>query len=194
MAFLHEYRNKLIELANGYFGSAYVAARSIDPEVYHWLTLNVNKAQRLVGPFGIGTYIAAFQSYRIDNCRFLVNLIPNFQTGTIAQQEMSILDTSLTTALGAYQEVAEENRKSLRNPFKWFQYGIRSILSFPVRLLGWLGIISERSAERITSNAIFKVFTGIIGLISFASSVTGLIGGWQPFIDVLHNWFPKYFK
>ena len=177
-------------MANDYFSPGYAAARSVNQNMYHWLTLNVAKAQRLAGRRGIGIFVAPFNAYRVNNSELLVCLLPFFANDNISPSGVTTMDSILTMSIGHYEEVEREYISALRNPIKWFQYGVRFIISLPIQLLNWFGIINEQTVERFTANAVFKIGAGIVALISFVSSVVGLIGGWQPFIDVISKIFP----
>jgi len=188
--FLTEYRNNYIDLINSYFhSSGYRAARQFDQRLYSWLVSKSSKAQQEVGMFGVGEFIAPFQIYKIRNYQFIVNTIPKIRDGHIRDEEINLVDDILTRCLGAYEEINNELQLELKNPVKWFQYGIKSVLSLPIRILNWFGIINIRTVDKITANGLFKAISGLIGLISFFSAIVTIVTGWEHFKVIIHKVF-----
>ena len=146
--FIHEFRNKFIDLGNlGSVGSKYYDHSRVDYNLHHWLTLNAVKAQREIGGFGIGVFMAPFQLYKINHYEFITQTVGKFTEGLLHTQEIAIVDNILTRWLGAQNDAIEEIEKDIKNPLKWFQYGVRLILSLPIRILNWFGIISESNLD-----------------------------------------------
>jgi hypothetical protein len=194
LEFLSEYRNKFIQLSNFYFSSHYAAARTYEPELYTWLTLNSNKAQRDIGSFGVGAFIAPFQSYKITNYQFIINSLPKFRDGHIHQNEVTTVDQALLRCIGYLREIEEGLRRDIRNPVKWFQFGVKYILSLPARFLNWFGIINDNAVDKIIANGFFKLGSGIISLIAFASSIVSLFSGWEIFSKIIAEFFKSTIK
>jgi hypothetical protein len=188
--FIWEYRDKFIQVANSdTSGARTFSAYNIDYNLYHWLTLNSVKAQRYMGNFGIGEFVAPFQLYKIRNYEFIVGTVSKFTEGLLTTQEISMVDNILTRRIGHHKEIEKQLIKEIANPIKWFQYGVRLITSIPVYLLNWFGIISENSLDAITSNTLFKFISGIIALISFLSALITIFTGWSSFIAIIISHF-----
>lgn len=190
IVFLTEYRNNYIDLINSYLhSSGYRAARQLDPKLYSWLVSKSTKAQQEVGMFGVGEFIAPFQIYKIRNYQFIVNTIPKIRDGHIRDEEINMVDDILTRCLGAYDEINNELLSELKNPIKWFQYGVKWVLSLPVRILNWFGIVNTNTVDKITANGVFKLVSGLIGIISFFSAIVTIVTGWEPFRLIIHKIF-----
>ena len=58
-------------------------------------------------------------------------------------------------------------------------------MGFPVRLLNWLGIISDTSIDKIISSKFFQVLAGIGGLVGFRASLVTILQGWPAIRDLL---------
>lgn len=190
MLFLDEYRDNYIKLINSYLNSSgYRVARQFDPELYSWLVSKSAKAQREVGMFGVGEFIAPFQIYKIRNYQFIVNTIPKIRDGHLRDEEINLVDDILTRCLGAFDEIKIELQSELKNPLKWFQYGVKWCLSLPIRILYWFGIISNSTVDKITANSFFKIVSGLVGFISFFSAIITIVTGWDAFKIILHKLF-----
>jgi hypothetical protein len=146
--------------------------------------LNAPKAQREVGIFGIGEYIAPFQIYKIRNYQSIVNTLPKFRERFFNDAEITSVDDILLRCIGYYQEIDDRVIKEGKNPFKWFQYGVRFLVGLPFMLLKWFGIISDQTLDQITSNRFFRVLSGLVGLIGFFGSIVTIITGWEAFKNI----------
>lgn len=188
--FLSEYRDNFIRVANSIsFTAGFGTHGHIDHDLYHWLTMNASKAQREVGVFGVGEFVAPFQIYKIRNYQFIVNTLPKLRQGLIHHQEITAVDDILVRCIGYYAEIEQRLQRNYKNPVKWFQYGVRFVISVPIRLLEWFGIINDATFDSITANAAFKVLSGIIALISFFSSIVTIFTGWEPFKAIVRSWW-----
>ncbi|MEZ4721110.1 MAG: hypothetical protein R2813_04450 [Flavobacteriales bacterium] len=190
--FLAEYRENYVKLANSVSRSdfsMFARPSNIDPQLYHWLTLNAARAQREVGIFGVGEFVAPFQIYKVRNYQFIVNTLPKFRDDRIMPQEITMVDDILVRCIGYFEEAETSLKKTIANPLKWFQYGIRFLVSFPARILSWFGIISEGMFDSITANGLFKFVSGVVALIGFVSAIVGLITGWDNFIEIVKGWW-----
>jgi hypothetical protein len=188
--FLDEYRDTYVKLINSYLNSSgYHVARQLNPDLYSWLVSKSVKAQRELGMYGVGEFIAPFQIYKIRNYQFIVNTIPKIRDGHVREEEMNLVENILTRCLGAYIDIRSELLSELKNPLKWFQYGVKWCLSLPIRVLNWFGIINNSTVDKITVNGFFKMISGLIGFISFVSAIITIVTGWDAFKIILHKLF-----
>lgn len=179
--FAREYRNKFIEFANKYFEThePWIRSGDIDSELYVWLTMNVSKIQSYVGSFGIMSYRPAFQNYIINEYKIIVNTIPKFREGQIESTDAGSVDDCLLRYIGHLEEYQKNTNQNLRNPIIWFREGFREILSIPIFILGWFGIISNRTLNSIKSSLIYKVISGLIALVTLVSGIVTIIVGYD---------------
>jgi uncharacterized protein YbgA (DUF1722 family) len=185
-SFLLDYRHKFISMANSFLESGH--KKTLDYDLYTWLTLNVAKAQRMLGPFGVGGYISPFQMFKANNYEYLGNTLPKFRESYLPHSDITNVDDILMRTIGFYQEVESNLKRELINPFKWLRYGVVSIIGLPINILKWLNIIPLGWYYLITASRVFKTVSGLISLIGFASAVVGLITGWDQFVSILHSW------
>jgi len=187
--FAFNYRNKFIECSNKYFKNhdRWSQSGELDNELYVWLTKNVNKVQRDLGSFGIMDYMAPFQRYHVENYQIIVNTIPKFRNGQIQEFDVTSVDDCLLRYIGYQEERIEENRKNLKNPFVWFRIGFQEIISIPLYIFNWFGIFSKRTVNSIMDSVIYKIFTGIIALVTLTSSIVSIIQGKEKTIELINK-------
>lgn len=179
--FTNDYRNKFIQFSNQYFETYDRFNRSGDVhgELYVWLTMNVNKIQNMVGTFGVMSYKPAFQNYMIHNYNIIINTIPKFREGPIESFDVSSVDDCLLRYLGHLEELLKDTQKNLRNPIIWFREGFKEIISIPIFLLNWFGIISNKRLSTIKESVFYKIITGLVALVTLVSGVVTIIIGYD---------------
>jgi hypothetical protein len=193
IAFANEYRNKFNLLTNKYFETYDSWSRSgnFDGELYVWLTMNVNQMQEYLGNQGVMEYIAPFQTYKISNYQIVINTIPKFRDGSIKDFDINSVDDCLLRYIGYLKGIINENMKNLKNPIIWFREGFREVLSIPIFILNWFGIISSRTVSSIKDSLIFKAIAGLISLITLISSIVTIIVGKDQTIEFIHRLLEK---
>lgn len=191
--FAGEYRNKFIEFANKYFERYNRLSQSgnFDGEQYVWLTMNVNKIQNQIGTFGIMSYKPAFQNYMLNNYPIIINTIPKFREGKIESFDVGSVDDCLLRYIGYLEEYQKDTLRNLKNPIIWFREGFREILSIPILMLSWFGIISNRTLNSIKYSLIYKVISGLIALVTLISGVVTIVVGYDQTIEIIVNLLKK---
>jgi hypothetical protein len=85
----------------------------------------------------------------------------------------------------------ESIKKKLKNPIAWFKEGFQEIISLPIYLLNWFGILSDTTVSKVTTNVIFKILAGIAGLVTFISGIVTIIQGKDQTISFIRQLFHK---
>lgn len=188
-----EYRNKLIEFSNKYFETydRWSRADHFDRQLYVWLTMNVNKIQGNLGTFGIMDYIAPFQTYKISNYQIVINTIPKFRDETVRDFEVNSVDDCLLRYIGYLEEYSQDTQKNLKNPIVWFREGFREVLSIPIFMLNWFGIISSRAVNSIQDSLIYKVLSGLIALVTLVSGLVTIVVGYDQTLEFISRLLSK---
>ncbi|MBU6186613.1 MAG: hypothetical protein KGQ16_09410 [Cyanobacteria bacterium REEB444] len=187
--FAGEYRNKFVEFANKYFQTydRYSRSGDFDGELYVWLTMNVSKIQNYVGSFGVMSYKLAFQNYMINNYQIIINTIPKFREGQVENFDVGAVDDCLLRYIGYLEEDSKDTLKNLRNPIVWFREGFREILSVPIFILSWFGIISNRTVNSIKDSLIHKVIAGLIALVTLVSGLVTIVVGYDQTLEFVNR-------
>ena len=177
----------------------YVQSRGNDSQAYAWLIRNSNKMQMHLGANGIyAAYRPPHANFQYANYPIILNMLPDLRNALedtilcdsdlVRQYSMALQDT-LGRHVGSLEDADELNAKALRNPVIWMREGARVITAFPLTLLSWLGVISERSITRFTSGRVFRVISSAATLVGFISAMMGIILGWEQFVQMATHWF-----
>lgn len=187
--FADEYRYKFVEFSNKYFESYDRWSRSgnFDGEKYVWLTMNVSRIQNNLGTFGIMDYIAPFQTYKVSNYQIVINTIPKFRDGSIQDFDVNSVDDSLLRYIGYLNEYQKDTLRNLKKPLIWFREGFREILSIPIFILSWFGIINNRTLNSIKNSLIYKVISGLIALVTLISGIVTIVVGYDQTIEFINR-------
>lgn len=187
--FAGEYRNKFFEFSNKYFKTHDRWSRSgdLDGELYVWLTMNVSKIQNYVGSFGVMSYKPAFQNYMINNYQIIINTIPKFREGQVESFDVGSVDDCLLRYIGYLEEYQKDTLRNLKNPIIWFREGFREILSIPIFILSWFGIISNRTLNSIKDSLIYKVVSGLFALVTLISGIVTIIVGYDQTLKFINK-------
>lgn len=175
---------------------AYIGSRGKDMEAFAWMIHRSNRMQHQMGQDGVfSVYRPPFANYGIRNYQIIHNMLPTLRQEfdddilvSQAAQTANTLQEALLRHLGSIDDVREVCIAELKNPFIWFREGIRALLSVPITLLVWFGVLSERTQTRITANPIFSILSAITAVVGFLSAIVSLILGWDEFTHIAAEW------
>ena len=153
--------------------------------------MNVSKIQSNLGTFGVMDYIAPFQTYRVSNYQIVINTIPKFRDGTVKDFDVNSVDDCLLRYIGYLEEYSQDTQKNLRNPIVWFREGFREVLSIPIFILNWFGIISNRTVNSIKDSLIYKVIAGLIALVTLVSGLVTIVVGYDQTLEFINRLIGK---
>lgn len=185
---------KNIEFANQYSDQLlkFVNSNGQEFEIYEWLIRKSQRMQVQLGSRGIlALYRPAYSATQHKNYAVLPNMLTELRNAyTFSDPDLPNkiainIGEIILAHVGRLDDVLDELRSQIKNPFIWFREGVRTILAFPALLLVWVGIIGARSAQRVTNNLLFKLLAGIITIIGLFASIMTIILGWDAFLDVL---------
>lgn len=186
--FITEYRSKFIEMNNLYFKNydKYCKQGEVDQSLYNWLIKNSTKAQAILGYLGMIDYIAPFQTHKVKNFQVVLNIIPKYREQRIEDTFVNILDDCLLRYIGVAEGALVANERSTKNPLVWFKLGFNQVLSLPLTILSTFNIITNTAAERIKSNAVYKILSGFTALMALIASLVTIIQGEGAILGLFH--------
>ena len=155
--FLTEYRNKFVEMTNKFYEN-----KSLDNQLYTYLIEKSNKTELLLGQSGRVHYMPPFVNYTIPDYPIVLNTIPKFKTGTLQDFDISSSDNALVRKIGILKE-RQDFLNNADNLKTWFQIGSQTILSFPLSLLSFFGIVTTKKLQIITASSILKSLMVLFG-------------------------------
>lgn len=152
-------------------------------ENYKWLLGRVDRVQTYLGAGGLALYQPLFEKYVINNYRVIAELVN--QLGTSSPPRGIDLETArnlLFRYLANLEVVIDQKKKELYNPLIWFRVGVQYIISFPVSLLHWFGLIEYSKVIDIRNNFIVKIISSIVATVI---AIIGIISG---SLNIYNNW------
>lgn len=194
--FAIEYLNNYREFASGLINGTF------DAEKYQWLKLKSSKMQIMMGSYGLAaTYKPAGANYMFKNYQMIVNGITEVKDiymrminglGLSIEKEMlreliGTIDDVILTYIGYLENNGERLLKELKNPFVWFREGVRFIVTFPIYLMQWSGLIRYTTYASISNNIFVRFVSFIVGIIAFVSSIVTIVTGYTSFVAIIKN-------
>lgn len=175
---------------------------TLDSEKYSLVIKDIDLIQQELGMDGIiSTFQDPLKGLMINNYQLFMNIIPELRsvitdyrnsfTQERVYQLLEFCEDSLKRHIGNLERAVIDEKKGLFNPITCMGEGIRWIVGLPIDILQWAGIYGERTNYKIKKSGIYKFINNIIVVISFASSIMGIILGWEEFIDVVRNLIGK---
>ncbi len=191
--FTRDYRNKFITYVN-----SIVSNHTFDQKLYYELTSDVNKMQYELGADGVYAHLTDnLKGYSVKNYQLLINFLPETRNilndidNIIMQnrymQSIQSCDDMFIRHIGTLNQLDEQIRKNLYNPFSNFAQGIRFFVSLPWLILNWFGFISIETKRKITGNFIIKLLNFLVTIVGFASNIIAIFVGWEPFLLIIKN-------
>ena len=171
----------------------YIESGGDDNSSYTWLTSKSSKIQNQMGVFGLVDYKPAGANYIHKNHQLIVNGLPELRQyyadryifQRLANEMAASLQEALIRYSGHLEDKLEAAKSNLLNPIIAFREGVRSILAFPLNLLGWFGIVSMSTIYSVTTSIVFKLFSGLAAILAFVGTVMTIVVGWNDFVKIL---------
>jgi hypothetical protein len=147
----------------------------------------VTRMQREIGSHGVAAvYRPPFANYIVRDFDMLTNFLPLYRQSTqdwvLRNQAAQYADPRRDALLrysGSLNDWAVAARGDLRKPIAWFRQGVRTVIASPVSLLASLGVVSFRTASRITDSWLTRMTSGLIGIVTLVAAAVQIIVGWD---------------
>ncbi|PHC41310.1 hypothetical protein COF09_16485 [Bacillus toyonensis] len=194
--FLVTYNNNYVDYLNDYFHQPHEDAAD---ELFSYLVRHSQKAQKSLGNIGYVGHRPAFENYIMNNYPVIVNIIPSLRSNRVTDPISSSLTQNkiddeflhvnhlLQMGIGSYEEKEDKIKKEIRNPFILLKAGVQFIVTLPISLMYWTGLIKYSTLNRISNYFIIKLLNFLIILIGFFSAIVTLVTGWEPFMKIINQ-------
>jgi len=193
--------NFAIEFMNNYrdFCSP-LFQNTFNGDKYQWLKMKSTKMQTLMGSFGIASVYKPpganhyFRNYEIivngisgirENYSEMVNSYSLDLERRILQEVISTIDDVLLTFIGAAEGWVNEAQKEVKNPLIWLREGVRFVVTSPISLMYWSGLVRYRMYNTLSNNYPVKLLSFLIGVIGLVSSIVTIVTGYTPFRSMI---------
>lgn len=193
--FAISYLNKYREFSNDLIKDNY------NSDTYEWLKLNSAKMQTQMGEYGIAqAYKPAFSDLIYHNYQVIVNGISRIrdlhrQVGTIGVRsglganvlydEISGIDDMLLTYIGAKDNHVSNKVKEMKNPIVWLREGVRTVVTLPISIMFWSGIIHYGTYNTLVNNFFVNLISFLVASIGLVSSIVTIVTGYEPFMQII---------
>ena len=191
--YTHSYRNDFVTFCN-----ELQETKTLGGKTYTRLMQEVNRIQRELGTDGIiSVYRDPLAGFQMNNYPIFLNFfneLRNYVTNFYLFEErifllISSADESLIKHIGNLEDAIAHNRRKLKNPVFCFSRGINLIISLPVKVFEWGGVISEQSSSKILGSHIHRFLSKLIFIIGLISSIMTIVMDWEEFISILSEIF-----
>ncbi|QGG57901.1 hypothetical protein [Paenibacillus sp. B01] len=181
------------------FATILIQQEHFESEKYQWLMMNASKMQNMMGSYGIASYKPPFANYMFKNYQLIVNGIreikDTFQRAASSYglsfekrwviESINIVDDALITFVGAMGNYKDEVNKQLKNPLIWLREGVRFVVTSPISLFYWSGLMKYRTYNIISNNFFVKFLSFLIGIVGVVSSIVTIVTGYTPFKSII---------
>lgn len=168
--------------------SDYLESEGADEDTYVSLTRRSNRMQNALGSQGVlAQYKPQNANYMTTNVPVVVNFLPllhqyygdEWLRGTlIAYETFSAIRDAILRYIGTVEERLSLLCQEMRNPFSQLRLGIEMLVMAPFDLLSSFGVLSASRNTKIHSSTWTRLFTGLISIITLASSIVTILVGW----------------
>ena len=182
-----EYREKFIKFCNKTMETG-----KISDSNYNFLVKDVNKIQMELGLDGIvSVYRDPLAGFQMNNYPIFLNFFNELRIEMNAwglfNDRLNLLigwaDEALLKHAGSLEEHVKVEKRSIKNPVYCFSKGIGFIVSLPIKLLEWCGILNQTYSNKVISSKLYIIIEKIATAISLVGSIITVIMGWEWFVD-----------
>lgn len=182
---VHKYRNLLITNMNEFPRKGY-----IDREDGVTLMKQSEDIQLILGHYGIVDM--EIMGIRYSNYPLILNAIPEVikmhkETSSLKLEEISekvlMIDNGFLKYFNTVENIKLNGKSKVLNPINCLKVGIQTILSIPIILLEWVGLINSQKAHSASENKIVSLISGIISLLTVISLLMTILIGWDSFME-----------
>jgi hypothetical protein len=170
--------------------AAFAERRASDD--YVWLTKNEVVMSAELGGSDRVYYRAPYGAYTVCNLPLLSDTLANLRTGSAELENVETMDHILLRHLGGLETTRKKLVAELRNPFHLVIRAVETILSVPLRLAVWSGLLRPSTVRRAQATLGYRFIQLVVTLLLLAAAVETSVIGWPAFVHQLHQWFPFF--
>lgn len=158
---------------------------------YTWLAMNQPRMSSELGPADLIDYRAPFAQYIVSNYPALMNTLAAARSGRGAHPDMvALVDQLLISKGGVIRHRHSSIAPKLRNPVYLVGRGLRLVVSFPLLLLSWSGLLPAGGLEGARNSLLFRLIQFVAATILVVAGIVTVVIGWSAFVTQLKAWFP----
>ncbi len=161
------------------------------PADYTWLAMRQPRMSSELGSADRIDYRAPFSNYVVSNYPALTNTLAAARSSQGAHVDMvNLVDQLLISRGGVIQYRHESLVPKLGNPVYLVGRGLRLVVSFPLLLLSWSGLLPAGRLEGARNSLLFRFVQFVAATILVVAAVVTVVIGWSAFVAQLKAWLP----
>lgn len=172
----------------GYFGA--IAQGQPTAMDYAWLAAHQGRMTRELGGADRIDYVAPYNRYAIPNYPALTNTLAASHAQGAEPTMVALVDHLVISQVGALQERHASLLPKLWNPAYLVGRGLRFVVSLPLLVLAWVGLLPAPGLERARRSWFFRLYQFVIEAVVAVAAVMTVVLGWSAFATQLKAWFP----
>lgn len=185
-----EYFNIFVNVTNNI-----VNKQIFDNNSYIQLVKRSEEIQLLMGYYGVIDLAEGGRIY--NNYPLVLNTIPkikelkiddSFDTENILK-EFEMLQNGFLRYFNNLEIILNTYKKHFLNPFTNLKEGIHFILSLPIKLLYWVGLINQNNKNKIENSNFISILSGIGTLLTLIYTIMSIFIDWNTFVSTIKNLF-----
>ncbi len=158
---------------------------------YTWLAMRQPRMTSELGSADRIDYHPPGSNYVVSNYPALTNTLVAARSGQGAHPDMvALVDQLLISLGGMLQDRHESLVPKLTQPVYLVGRGLRLVVSFPLLLLWWSGLLPTGGLEGARRSWLFRLIQFLAATILLAAGVVTVVIGWSAFVAQLRAWFP----
>jgi hypothetical protein len=164
-------------------------AQRLAAEDYVWLTLHEAAMATELGGADLVHYRAPFGMYTIQNLPLLSDTLIKLRTGDAEPEMVQTMDHILLRHLGGIDTARNELAAELKNPLRLVGHGLQTIVSSPLRLAVWSGLLRPVTARKAQASRGFRLVQFLVTVVLLFAAVETSVIGWPALVNQLRHWF-----
>ncbi|WP_156289488.1 hypothetical protein [Oceanobacillus salinisoli] len=187
LTFIGDYNDKYVNYLNQYLYTQNRIRDEKEAELYTYLVKNAGKCQQLLGLLGYVDYRPPFAGYMIKNYQVIVNVVPSLRNPKGLSDEFQWVNNHLLMQISRHEEAISDRKREIVNPFSLLQEGVKFIVTLPITLLYWTGIIKYTTMSKLSNNIAVKFLNFIVIIVGLVGSVLTIVAGWDTVINIYNE-------
>lgn len=175
--FVNQYIEKFQKFSDSYHDA-------FDPELYHWLTHRVLRAQTLASDAAVWESLdSKLQEAAAQKSASLVETLDQMGQHSVPTEKVTSLVSFLVRYLGGLDDYIDSLKYQQKNPLLLFRQGIQGILLAPAMALRWV-TGSETQVEKVAPRREIGRWTAFFSIVFLVLPMFVILVGWTPIVEV----------
>lgn len=160
-------------------------------EDYGWLAEKLSAMTRAMGGEDIVAYRARAGGLSSPHYALLANTLAGSRMGEADGEEIVMAEHLLRVHEGGLKHRVESLEGQLKNPLVLVGRGLKLIVSLPLLLLEWFGLLRPASVQSARESWVFR-FVQLVAAVAVAlASIETSVLGWSAFVAQVQSWLAR---